>query len=292
MTTTRKKVNYLNNKNILQEIQNSKMRYCWFNDDEDTMYDLIVHSLDELTDDKIEEAKANRKARLAVEAFDKAVKEWETEMKGAKPRQITFKEAQPMPEKEDVVVRLMTFEHVPLAPGRKNKPKSTADHHARCNFPPFKQYKWVDGAWKEVVRSHWEGGLDNGKFSVDHGRLTESLAKMFMMLCHRYSMRSNWRGYTYVDEMRSQALLQLSQIALQFDESKSQNPFAYYTAAVNNSFTRVLNMEKRNQGMRDDLLEQAGQMPSYTRQVEHEMALAQERERQYNMKRDYDVEDI
>lgn len=292
MTTTRKKVNYLNNKNILQEIQNSKMRYCWFNDDEDTMYDLIVHSLDELTDDKIEEAKANRKARLAVEAFDKAVKEWETEMKGAKPRQITFKEAQPMPEKEDVVVRLMTFEHVPLAPGRKNKPKSTADHHARCNFPPFKQYKWVDGAWKEVVRSHWEGGLDNGKFSVDHGRLSESLAKMFMMLCHRYSMRSNWRGYTYVDEMRSQALLQLSQIALQFDESKSQNPFAYYTAAVNNSFTRVLNMEKRNQGMRDDLLEQAGQMPSYTRQVEHEMALAQERERQYNMKRDYDVEDV
>lgn len=292
MTTTRKKVNYLNNKNILQEIQNSKMRYCWFNDDEDTMYDLIVHSLDELTDDKIEEAKANRKARLAVEAFDKAVKEWETEMKGAKPRQITFKEAQPMPEKEDVVIRLMTFEHVPLAPGRKNKPKSTADHHARCNFPPFKQYKWVDGAWKEVVRSHWEGGLDNGKFSVDHGRLSESLAKMFMMLCHRYSMRSNWRGYTYVDEMRSQALLQLSQIALQFDESKSQNPFAYYTAAVNNSFTRVLNMEKRNQGMRDDLLEQAGQMPSYTRQVEHEMALAQERERQYNMKRDYDVEDI
>ena len=292
MTTTRKKVNYLNNKNILQEIQNSKMRYCWFNDDEDTMYDLIVHSLDELTDDKIEEAKANRKARLAVEAFDSAVKEWETEMKGAKPRQITFKEAQPMPEKEDVVIRLMTFEHVPLAPGRKNKPKSTADHHARCNFPPFKQYKWVDGAWKEVVRSHWEGGLDNGKFSVDHGRLSESLAKMFMMLCHRYSMRSNWRGYTYVDEMRSQALLQLSQIALQFDESKSQNPFAYYTAAVNNSFTRVLNMEKRNQGMRDDLLEQAGQMPSYTRQVEHEMALAQERERQYNMKRDYDVEDI
>lgn len=292
MTTQRKKVNYLNNKNILQEIQKSKMTYCWYMDDESTMYDLIVHSLDELTEDKIDEARANRKARLAVEAFDKAVKQWEREMKGAKPRQITFKEAQPLPEKEDVVIRVMTFEHIPLAPGRKNKPKTTADHHARCNYPPFKQYKWVDGAWKEVTRSHWEGGLDNGKFSVDHGKLTEKLAKMFMMLCQRYSMRSNWRGYTYVDEMRSQALLQLSQIGLQFNEDKSQNPFAYYTAAVNNSFTRVLNMEKRNQGMRDDLLEQAGQMPSYTRQVEHELSLAQERERMYNMKRDYDVEDV
>ena len=35
-------------------------------------------------------------------------------------------------------------------------------------------------------------------------------------------------------------------IGLQFNEAKSDNPFAYYTtAAVNNSFTRVLNIEKK-----------------------------------------------
>jgi hypothetical protein len=89
---------------------------------------------------------------------------------------------------------------------------------------------------------------------------------MFMKLCERYATRSNWRGYTYNDEMRSQALLQLSQIGLQFDESKSQNPFAYYTAAITNSFTRVLNIEKRNQNLRDDILEMNGLNPSYTRQ--------------------------
>jgi hypothetical protein len=66
--------------------------------------------------------------------------------------------------------------------------------------------------------------------------------------------------------MRSQALLQLSQIGLQFDESKSQNPFAYYTAAITNSFTRVLNIEKRNQNLRDDILEMNNLNPSYTRQ--------------------------
>ena len=73
-------------------------------------------------------------------------------------------------------------------------------------------------------------------------------------------------GNTYNDEMRSQALLQLSQIGLQFDENKSQNPFAYYTAAITNSFTRVLNIEKRNQNLRDDILEINGLTPSYTRQ--------------------------
>ena len=91
---------------------------------------------------------------------------------------------------------------------------------------------------------------------------------MYLKLVERYSMRSNWRGYTYVDDMRGQALLQLSQIGLQFDESKSQNPFAYYTAAITNSFTRILNVEKRNQNIRDDMLQQAGAMPSFTRQFQ------------------------
>ena len=91
-------------------------------------------------------------------------------------------------------------------------------------------------------------------------------------------MRFNWRGYTYVDEMRSQALLQLSQIGLQFDESKSENPFAYYTAAVTNSFVRVINIEKRNQNIRDDILEQNGMDPSYTRQHSGEWEAQQKRE--------------
>ena len=90
-----------------------------------------------------------------------------------------------------------------------------------------------------------------------------------MKLVERYSQRGNWRGYTYVDEMRGTALVQLAQIGLQFNEAKSDNPFAYYTATITNSFTRVLNMEKKNQNLRDDLLEQAGAMPSLTRQMKH-----------------------
>jgi hypothetical protein len=95
---------------------------------------------------------------------------------------------------------------------------------------------------------------------------------MFIKLSERYAQRSNWRGYTYIDEMKGQAILQLSQIGLQFDESKSENPFAYYTAAVTNSFTRILNIEKKNQNIRDDMLEEAGLTPSSTRQNSHEYA--------------------
>jgi hypothetical protein len=178
----------------------------------------------------------------------------------------------------------MTWDHVPEDISKRKKveidpadevivseyddPKEVAIvKYTKCNFPPFQHYKLNEvGEIVCVGKSHWKGPLDTGVFSRDHGQMTNKLAHMFMKLCERYATRSNWRGYTYNDEMRSQALLQLSQIGLQFDESKSQNPFAYYTAAITNSFTRVLNIEKRNQNLRDDILEMNGLNPSYTRQ--------------------------
>ena len=165
----------------------------------------------------------------------------------------------------------MTFDHIPEEPGRKKNPKTVADTKTKLNFPPFQHYKFTDeGELICVGKSHWQGGMENGCFSKDHGRATNNLAMMWMKLCERYATRGNVRGYTYNDEMKGQAILQLSQIGLQFDESKSQNPFAYYTAAVTNSFVRVINIEKRNQNIRDDILEMNDLNPSYTRQHQGE----------------------
>ena len=171
-------------------------------------------------------------------------------------------------EQDELVFRIMTFEHIPDEPGRKQNPKTVADHKVKLNFPPFKHYVIDGNDIREVGISHHN---KNKEFDIVTGRITATLANMYIKLVERYSQRANWRGYTYIDEMRGQALLQLTQIGLQFNEAKSDNPFAYYTAAVNNSFTRVLNIEKKNQGIRDDLLEKSGQAPSWTRQLEHEM---------------------
>ena len=210
---------------------------------------------------------ANVSYSNAVEIINAEVKNWKLQLKN---EEIELKNINPFAvdvetiKDDDIVVRVMTFEHVPEE-NRKNKPKTEADLHSKCNFPPFKHYAYIEGELKEVARSHWEGGLDNGYFNVSHGGTTNTLGGMYIKLCERYSMRGNWRGYTYVDEMRGQALVQLSQIGLQFNEAKSDNPFAYYTAAINNSFTRVLNLEKRSQNIRDDLLEEEGLNPSSTR---------------------------
>jgi hypothetical protein len=89
---------------------------------------------------------------------------------------------------------------------------------------------------------------------------------MFIMLCKRYGTKSNWNGYTYNDEMQGQALVQLCQFGLLFNEHKSQNPFAYFTQILKNSFVGLLNTEKRMQNIRDDIMEQNGLTPSFTRQ--------------------------
>ena len=256
---------YLNNRDLLKEIHKSKISYSSYVDDEAANYDLIVLNIDKINIRTTAQAKRARADQLARDAHKEAIKEDQT-VKLA-DFVVNWKKI----PKEDLVFRVITHDHIPLEPGRKKNPKTVADHHTHCNFPPFQHFRFdKSGELKCVGKSHWKDGMENGAFSKTHGAMTNELAKMFMKLVERYGTRGNWRGYTYNDEMQASALLQLSQIGLQFDESKSQNPFAYYTAAITNSFTRVLNLEKKGQNIRDDILEQHGLNPSYTRQIKNE----------------------
>lgn len=279
-----KKINYLNNKDILKEIHKSKLTYCSFTEPAVTSYDAIVTGIKAITKSVILDAREARGERIAKEAQEADA------LLGKKRKLDEFLLPTEDIPATDVVFRVMTWEHIPIDDIKQKKADAKAQEeynkdlfeteydepevvvkgatkYVKVNFPPFKHYKVTEEASPYTVGiSHQKGGVDLGFFSKDHGQMTPKLAHMFVKLCERYATRSNWRGYTYNDEMRSQALLQLSQIGLQFDESKSQNPFAYYTAAITNSFTRVLNIEKRNQNIRDDILEMNAYNPSYTRQ--------------------------
>jgi hypothetical protein len=276
------KHNYLNNKDILKEIHKSKVSYCSYADPKYRDYDMILPVLGKINKKNIMEARRARCERLAKLALEEAV------LRGEKRKLDEFEIKLKDVADTDVVFRIMTWDHVPIDDAKTRKARMAAleiddtedpliteydeedlthTKYVKVNFPPFQH--WVvnaDGEPVMVAKSHWRGDLESGVFSKDHGQMTNKLAHMFMKLCERYATRSNWRGYTYNDEMRSQALLQLAQIGLQFDEAKSANPFAYYTAAITNSFTRVLNIEKRNQNLRDDIMEMNGLTPSYTRQ--------------------------
>lgn len=280
------KHNYLNNKDILKEIHKSKTTYCSYLTKENADYDMILPDIKKINKKNTLEARRNRADRLAKLAHETAATD------GVKRKLDEFEVKLRGVLATDVIFRVMTWNHIPIDTSKKksknakapllfedNEPHLEYDDseivndqpikYMKVNFPPFQHFRVTENLEPYCVgKSHWKGDIDSGCFSRDHGAMTPKLAHMFLKLCERYAMRSNWRGYTYNDEMRSQALLQLSQIGLQFDEFKSQNPFAYYTAAITNSFTRVLNIEKRNQNLRDDILEMNGLTPSYTRQAQ------------------------
>lgn len=170
------------------------------------------------------------------------------------------------------VVRKMTHEHIPEDPTRRrwrgNILSPNGLPHRELPFPPFKHYLYQDGALIEVGRSHWEGDFQTGHFTVTKGKITNRLALMFMKMTERYASKYNFRNYSYRDEMIAHSMTELCKVGLKFDESKSNNPFAYYTQIITNHFIKIINNEKTQQMVRDDLLEKYGAKPSHSRQMQ------------------------
>ena len=104
MAITKRTVNYLNNKDILKEIHTSKNSYCAFSKKEYHRYDLIIDKPEATLEmslafaskpGQIRQAKEVRAARLSVETGEKV-----------NPKSI---------KNTDLIFRVMTWEHVPVA---------------------------------------------------------------------------------------------------------------------------------------------------------------------------------
>ncbi len=290
-----KPVNYLNNKDILKEIHKSKTTFCSFTDKKYADFDIILDDVSKIIPnlELAREARADRLSKQLVasdtdpkptaispseitntsivfriyswehiplldivpEATVKPVKSG----KKAKSKNIMSKESEELFSSDDPIADIEEDIPAPKLPNSKK--------YAKVNFPPFVHYVLDENNIPVLVgKSHWKGDINTGEFSKTHGKITDTLAKMYMKLCDRYCNHPWFRRYTYIDEMKDQGLLQLVQVGLQFDESKGANPFAYYTSAIYNSFARVKNIEKRLQSTRDDILEMNGFAPSHTRQ--------------------------
>lgn len=249
---TRKKTGvktpFLKNADLMAAIHESKSTYCAYRDgDLHTAYDAIVLDRSEITPAFIAttvEAKAVR-TKLAVSA-------------------------------SELVFRVMTCEHIPLGDPEIKRLKRNADGEPiePVNFPPFIHVMLIDGEFVVVARSHWRGGVENGHFSIDHGRVSARLGKMILLLTSRFAQRANFRSYSWIEEMKALATLHLCTSILRFDESKGCNPFAFVSMCMRNSFLKVLNEERKIRNLRDDITIAAGALPSFARQIEDAEAWA------------------
>ncbi len=286
----RKTTNYLNNKDLLIQIHKSKGTFCEFENPKYSAFDEIIYDIDVLIDDNVcteyhgdwdivyvDPTKMKKEILTRTLVASKTVQQF---LRGVKEKKLKkMKKEDPTLDHElddiltgDLVFRLMTYNHIPEDPNWDDEIKTRkklSDGHMKVNFPPFQHYILENGVPKLVGMSHHK----NKEFCTDYGRISNELGKMYMLLVEKISKKGNWRNYTYLEDMKGDALRQLSQVGLQFDEGRGTipNPFAFYTTVVNNAFKRVLNSEKKVRNIRDDLIELAGETPSFTRQLEAEL---------------------
>ena len=65
-----KRVNYLNNRDILSEIHKSKNTFCSYTDDDFAQYDIILPSVDKINIRTIADAKRNQAKRLGLKEYE------------------------------------------------------------------------------------------------------------------------------------------------------------------------------------------------------------------------------
>ena len=152
-------IKYITNRELLAEIQRSKATFCHFTSPEYATYDCVVTNIEVLTPEFIAAALHTKQARLA-------------KLQMADPITVA-----------DVVFRVMSDMHLPEETDEKRRKKSKSGGWIpRTNFPPFQHFVLVDDLLVEVGRSHWKGDLETGAFSSSHGKMTNRLATMFLML--------------------------------------------------------------------------------------------------------------
>ena len=108
-----KRVNYLNNRDILAEIHKSKNTFCSYTDDDFAQYDIILPSIDKINIRTIADAKRNQAKRIGL-------KEYESRKgAGEKVKQADCAVDYRKIAKTDVVFRIMMYDHIPEEKGRK-----------------------------------------------------------------------------------------------------------------------------------------------------------------------------
>lgn len=109
-----------------------------------------------------------------------------------------------------------------------------------------KRTQYIDNkVFLDEMVKHRQRLLEAERNHLPKPRLPEYVGECFMMIAENLSHKSNFISYTFRDEMISDAIENCVLYADNFDPTKSQNPFAYFTQIVYYAFLRRIQREKK-----------------------------------------------
>lgn len=86
--------------------------------------------------------------------------------------------------------------------------------------------------------------------------ITSYIGECFYKIAKKYSTRPNFSGYTYKEDMISEAVLICLKYAHNFDAEKSDNAFSYFTQYCHNAFIQYISKENRFSDFKFDMIKE------------------------------------
>jgi hypothetical protein len=77
-------------------------------------------------------------------------------------------------------------------------------------------------------------------------RVTNYIGQSILLICNNLAKKPNFSGYTYIQEMISDGVIDCIAAVDNFDPDKTSNPFAYFTQIAWNAFLRRIEKEKKH----------------------------------------------
>lgn len=301
---------FLKNANLLEEVHNSKLTYCCYEDEKYAKYDIICkdyllitpniittffnknddrdyvvirvmtneHVLPYCKNEKVnlQELKMKPFKHFLIMKDDFIQSLAESENNSSKIDTLTNEINDLKERKKDNnrVIRLNRLEKAKQVPYKEDN--KHCDEQIKQLTSEIKDLaenfsKSVMKNAKEVLRSHWSGEtIDQGQFDLSKGHLSDGLVYMIIMLVDQFAKSGNWSGYTYIDDMKGSALVHLCDVALKFEESESLNVFSYLTQIASNKFTATLNSEKYQRKIKSQMMQAVGYNPTFGEMVDEE----------------------
>ena len=92
---------------------------------------------------------------------------------------------------------------------------------------------------------------------------TNRLGEIVVLTVDRVATQTKFRHYTYLDDMKAEAIYQSIKGITKFDLSKTNetgqksSSFSYLTQIITNAFRQILKKEKKNREIKDQVIEMA-----------------------------------
>ena len=96
------------------------------------------------------------------------------------------------------------------------------------------------------------------KAEKDDPQIPNYVGECFLKIAEHLSRKPNFISYSFRDEMISDGIENCIMYFRNFDETKSKNPFAYFTQIIYYAFLRRIQKEKRQLEIKNKIIERTG----------------------------------